>query len=63
MCGKRLSPDTAAYLLLLLNEKHLKVTEIAKKLKISRSCVHSSKKYGLFRSKEKMLTKEADRES
>ena len=38
MGGKSLSPEKVAYLWLLLNEK-LNVTEIARMLKITRSCV------------------------
>ena len=47
MCGKSLTAERVAYLCLLLNEKELNVSEIARKLKISRSCVYKYKKLGI----------------
>ena len=60
MGGKSLSPEKVAYLWLLLNEKKWNVTEISKKLKISRSCIYTYKKRAISRKK---LTKEADQKS
>ena len=48
MRGKSLSAERVAYLCLSLNEKQLNVSEIARKLKISRSCVYKYKKVGIF---------------
>ena len=53
MGGKSLSPEKVAYLWLLLNEKKLNVTEIARKLKITRSCVYKYKKGGIVDTKNK----------
>ena len=53
MGGKSLSPEKVAYLWLLLNDKKLNVTEIARKLKITRSCVYKYKKRGIFESKKR----------
>ena len=51
MGGKSLSPEKVAYLWLLLDEKKLNITEIAKKLKITRSCVYKYKKRGILNTK------------
>ncbi len=48
MGSKSLSPEKVAYLWLLLNEKKWNVTEIFEKLKISRSCIYTYKKRGMW---------------
>ena len=53
MGGKSLSSEKVAYLWLLLDEKKLNMTEIAKKLKITRSCVYKYKKRGVLNTKNK----------
>lgn len=57
MCGKRLSAEKVAYLWLLLNEKQWNITEIARKLNISRSCVYDYKKRGMWDSKKRKINK------
>ena len=47
MVGKTLSAEKVAYLSFLLNEKRINVTEIARKLKISRSSVYRYKNTGI----------------
>ena len=47
MVGKTLSAEKVAYLSFLLNQKGIKVTEIARKLKISRSSVYRYKNTGI----------------
>ena len=53
MGGRSLSPQKVAFLWLLLNEKRLTVTEIARKLKITRSCVYKYKYRGIFNAENK----------
>ncbi len=57
MGGKSLSPEKVAYLWLLLNENKWNVTEISKKLKISRSCVYTYKKRGICGVQKKKTNK------
>ena len=47
MVGKTLSAEKVAYLSFLLNEKGINVTEIARKIKISRSSVYRYKNTGI----------------
>jgi predicted transcriptional regulator len=57
MCGKRLSPEKVAYLWLLLNENKWNVTEISRKLEISRSCIYKYKKRGISDTDNKKIHK------